>query len=168
VRCEEPGRGSHDESALLAFLRPAFELPDRCLEDLIPVKACVLGEQLVAEGRDDTVRVAALCDQPVDDATRLVDFPFCVPAAFEVRELRRAFVTRRKTRGGDVQKTIEVDAESALVDPSHERRRGGPQDALVHRVRSREGVVDLVPVTVIVLGVEAHDPQRRRERHSTR
>src|SRR4029077_20289048 len=62
--------------------------------------------------------------------------------------------------GGDVQKAVEVDAKGAVVHGAQQSRRRRAHDRLVQRVRGRESVVHLVPVAVVVLRVEARDPQR--------
>src|SRR6476646_3799088 len=67
-----------------------------------------------------------------------------------------------KRRGGHVEKPIEENLHGAVVYPSNQFSGGGPADELVDGVGGREPVVDDVPVAVVVLGVEAGDPQGGR------
>ena len=65
-----------------------------------------------------------------------------------------------ETSGGHVEEAVEVDAESPVVHGAQQLGGRRAPDRLMHSVGGGEGVVHFVPVPVVVLGVEAGDPQR--------
>ena len=144
VRCEEPSGARHYQGALVAPGGPCGELPDRRLENLVPVKSGVLCKQLAAES----------CDRPVHSGRRVLriaggeqaedDSPCFVPlfprypstTARADRSAGPSYVDGRLA-AGTFKKRSRYEHESALVDAAHELGDGASHHRLVQRVAPR-------------------------------
>jgi hypothetical protein len=123
------------------------------------VESGVLSQEGVAERGDQGRTVAAAAEVPVGDGAGVVHHSLHVPARGQVVE--RAVGRRGQPRRRHVEEPVEVDAQRTVQRAPEELGRRAPHEGLMEGVGGREGVVHRVPVTEVVLGVEADDAQRR-------
>ena len=145
----------------------ALELAHGGLVGLEPVELGVLVEQRVAEGGDGPPpgrrRRRGSGGRSRRRRRRGPPGPSTPGAPARSRRPARPGAAAGQAGGGDVEEPVEVDPQRAVVDAAQQRGRRRPHQRLVQGVGGGEGVVHLVPVGVVVLGVEAGDPQRRGE-----
>ncbi len=101
-------------------------------------------------------------EEPVRLVARFVDHALHVEAVCE--RVEGPGRRRRQTRRGHIEEAVEVDAQRGVHAAAPELGGGIAAEGLMQRVGGGERVVHGVPVAVVVLDVEAQDPQRGRIR----
>ena len=155
-----PARMSADR---LGALRPGQRLTGGRLVHLEPVELGVLAKQRRAQGRQHRgTRDPPAASHPYTMAPASSTMscwsqhPGSAPRSGGADGQR---MTAGQRGGRHVEEAVEEHLAGALVDAPGQLRRGRPLQQLMHGVGGGEGVVDDIPVAVVVLGVEAGHPQ---------